>query len=48
MLVCIVLTGGGIRRRLTDSDKGSNTNNTALMIGEKAAVLAAEYLGIEL
>lgn len=27
---------------------GSNTNNTALMIGEKAAILAAEYLGIEL
>jgi hypothetical protein len=33
-------------RRLTYA--GSNTNNTALMIGEKAAVLAAEYLGIEL
>ncbi|KAF8245155.1 alcohol oxidase [Wilcoxina mikolae CBS 423.85] len=26
---------------------GANTNNTAIMIGEKAAVLAAEFLGVE-
>lgn len=35
--------------RLTDRRApGANTNNTAILIGEKGAELAAEFLGVEL